>query len=272
MLITLGIIIYKNTDFNKKYNQISNDHYHEFSFIWFLTALFHDYAFDFENDQILLKKIPDFDSMLDKLKIKYSLIEAPIFNNNNNLVKIIKPYYNYKSVTGKVEHGVLAGVYLYDRLVKNRKYQTKIQSKQNSNQLIWHSDLDYQYAVASTAIALHNIWKPDTKQRNKEYKDSGLENLTNSNPANMDENPLYYLLGIVDTIDPIKIYKNEHTSVEYILHNIIIGFEIDKITICVDKKSELNLSQLYGKAKSLMTWLYVDVNYSEDHIIINLNI
>ena len=56
-----------------------------------------------------------------------------------------------------VDHGILGGILLYDRLVKIRRKK----KEHNEDNLFWGKKLENQYKLAANAISLHNIWIPN---------------------------------------------------------------------------------------------------------------
>jgi hypothetical protein len=252
----IGILIYSNTKINKIMNWGENPaEYDIFPFVWFLTCLFHDFGYDYEvNTNEFLSKIWDIDSLKKVLKIKYDLLRCAPIHTPEDLHNSISKYFLYKRFKRKeIDHGIVAGLYLYDKLVKNRHYK----NRQNTNGLFWGDNLDGQYALAGAKIAIHNIWFPDESSKT-DYKQFELDCLINRPPISLNEGPLLFLLGLVDTIDPIKLYNSRYSSSQ-ILEEILIAFSENEIRLSVVPDSKLDFDILKNRCVHLNSWLKVDV-------------
>ena len=85
---------------------------------------------------------------------------------------------------------------------------------------------------------MHNIWSSGEKEEIKEkYKDLGLESLITGEsdifPISIKDNPLLFLLGLVDTIEPIKTFNC--LEPQYVLENILIDFDKIKLLLVIKK-------------------------------------
>lgn len=265
----LGILIFFNTKIRKSMNWGGNQpEYDIFPFIWFLTCLFHDFGYDYEiGTKKYLSKIWDIDSLKKLLKIKYNLLDKNINYIPDDLYQSIRKYFLYKRVMRKeIDHGIVAGIYLYDKLVKNRHYKKR--KAKNDDDLYWGKHLDSEYALAGATIAIHNIWLPDNKSI-KFYKQFELDCLINRAPISLNEAPLLFLLGLVDTIDPIKLYDENNTEVE-IMNGILIECFESEIRLSVSVDSKLNFNDLKNRCNTLKPWLQVQVLSNDSQVCIKL--
>ena len=263
----LGILLNKNTSLKySDYNKTNKPGYNVFSFIWFLTCLFHDFGFTLEDDKKLAGDIDTIDKMNNKYGITNNLLEANSLFREHILTKCIEQYFNYRIVECKVvDHGISAGLYFYDRLFKIREEKEFTKT----HPLYWGKDLLQQYAEACFAIATHNIWLPN-KQNISKYISHQLDSLVNDfKPIKFSDFPMLYLLGIVDTIDPVKAYKDEYSATK-VLDEIILDFKSNKITIMVVEGSSLNLNRISEKACNLIGWLDVGIHASADKVTIEI--
>lgn len=255
----LGIIIYNNTSLHKKYKIENNaPGYESFPFIWFLIALFHDNAYQIEEDKDLARSINN----IEDLKTLYG-IENFFFDKKSTkcqqLINSREKYFSYRlKEWGKIDHGLLGGILLFDRLVKIRKEK----KKNNEENLFWGQKLVNQYKLAADAISIHNIWLPEEKNR-KTYKKSGLSELINFTPIKFKDFPLFYILGLVDTIEPFKIFQD--LSDEYILRNFKLELNNNIIKISVNKDT-LDFQKIIDKVQSLKNWLDIDIKIHTDFV------
>lgn len=260
----LGVLIYNNTNLHlnplKSENTEGNK---RFSFLWFLSCLFHDFAFEIENDEKAIEGINNLDDLKKRYSITNCLLETEPKEIYNVLFSVIENYFNYRLKEDKqIDHGILAGLYFFDRLVKNRM----IKSEELEKTLFWGKELEEQYSQVATAISVHNIWLPE-KINIKKYKDYGLDNLiTNYNRIKFTDFPLLYILGIVDTIDPMKTYMRDGIKPNEILENIELQFSENTVTIKNGANSKMDFTKMTGNADKLKIWIDVDVDYNQTEL------
>lgn len=261
----IGTIIFHNTILKDKYFAgLTHSKRNLFAFLWYLTSLFHDIATDFEKNHNKENDI----STIKKLKKFFSITEYPHGNANesqiNYLFNYIDKYYRYKlEKFKKIDHGICGGLLLYDRLIKNRREKEK-QAKENGiGSRFWHRSLEGHYNEICIAIATHNIW-----YKNQEVVKS-IPEFKTLKKLNCDDSPLLFLLGLVDTIDPLKIFnckKNE----EKIFKELELAFP-NKQTIVLKIKKESDIDPVrFKKLKEDLNWLNVDSKLIDRGIIIKI--
>ncbi len=256
----LGILINYQTAFHEKNSLTTNDPgYSTFPFIWFLIALFHDNAYQME-DETKLKHINNLENLLTHFRIDNNLFEKKV-KKCKNLLDVRCRYFLFrKEKFGVVDHGILGGLLLYDRLVKIRS----LKKTQNKDNLFWGIKLVNQYKLAANAISIHNIWI----QPNDICKEYNLEELINFVPVKFKDFPLFYILGIVDTIEPLKLFnKNRNLDDKYILDNVKYSFAKNSMKISVNEDSNLEFSKYISQVKYLKGWLDIEV-LIEDNLIV----
>lgn len=262
----LGCIFYKYLVPDKKpYTVREHDH---FCFLWFLISLSHDFSFDTE--------AKSHNEQDDLFNLEHKLLESSykdeIFKDIpiKSLIDSIKPYFEYRKSQCKNDHGIYAGLRLFDTLVKNRIIREENQNNGvETNNLYWGEEVEPLYYLACIAIAIHNIWMPN-KDKEDEYQKNDLNDLIDLEKISFNTFPFYVLLCIVDTIDPIKIYSCCNS--EYVLENILINFEAT-YTIAFQNKEEsgLDFNKLIEKAKELEKWLAVKVT-SENNTCVTIKL
>jgi hypothetical protein len=250
----LGILLYNKTDFIQKYKLERNaPGYATFPFIWFLIALFHDNAYQME-DKNQLQKISSINDLIDEFDIKHSLFDRK-FSKCKELLSSRNNYFLFRKKNWNVvDHGILGGMLLFDRLVKIRREKHKA----NEDSLFWGRKLETQYKTAANAISIHNIWL----QPEKTCKKFNLETLIKFTPIKFSEFPLFYILGIVDTIEPLKIYKDDNLSDIDIFKSIDFEFGSNFLKVSESKNSKIDFSKLIDKTKYFKNWL--DINIISD--------
>lgn len=255
----MGILIYYKTAFHKKYPLSTNEPgYSTFPFIWFLIALFHDNAYQME-DINKLRHINNIENLIIHFNIEHNLFESEV-KKCKKLLNSRRKYFSFrKKKYGVVDHGILGGLLLYDRLVKIRK----LKKSQNKENLFWGIKLVNQYKLAANAISIHNIWV-QSKEICKEFNLNELENFA---PVKFKDFPLFYILGIVDTIEPLKLFnRNGNFDDKYVLENIKYEFSSNSMEISVNENSNLEFDKYIKQVKYLEGWLDIEV-IIEDKLI-----
>jgi len=237
----LGCLFYKELKLSNKIDFYIREH-EQFYFIWFLTSLAHDFAYKYEDD---------FDKYKHAIKkeifeLKYDLLNTTQKCNKpyiEDLVQHIPEYFGSRLKQCRIDHGIVAGMKLFDSLVRNRKTQKeKYGIEDKARNLYWGDDLDPLYHCASSAVSTHNIW-----QNNKNK---------NLFPVSLENFPLLFLLGLVDTLDPVKTF--DCVDPVYVLENILIKFENQKtIEITNKDNSKLDFNKLVKKVEKLEDWLNI---------------
>ena len=272
----IGAYLYYNTIFKDKIeNSLTLKGYRMFPFIWFLITLFHDFGYKYENKFDRYRHIVDIETLMKELDIKYNLLRyKKIKGVSFTLYNNIRKYFRYRrfnsKYNNKIDHGVLAGMFFYDALVRNRIIQY---NKKDRKDLYFGPELNKIYAQAAAVIATHNIWLPIDKNKS-EYLKFGLEELVGMPPINLIDSPLLVLLGIVDTIDPVKIYRdkfNRNEDHNKILDSIMISCSKRKITLKNSSRYNINFNKTIEKANNLLGWLDVMVDSSADSLSIQIN-
>jgi len=274
----LGCLFYKHLQLKNKM-QISRfgegDH---FFFVWYMTVLAHDLSYTYESDFSNYKdSINDNINNLkqelritnnDLLDLMENVIQDENIGNIEILLKSVKNYYRYcYNERNKIDHGIVAGLKLYDSLEKNRKKKDQ-GSEHDKGGLYWGSKLTELYMMSSLGVLLHNIWAPSEETIHL-YKKYEMENLKEAFPLIFKDFPFLFLLGVVDTLEPIKLYKgcNPH----YVLENILIGFENkNKVILRNDEGSNLDFTLLKEAAIGLAGWLDVTVCIDDNSVTISI--
>lgn len=197
------------------------------------------------------------------------LIKEPIYKRQTilNYLEFCKMNPNIKHY----DHGIVGGFWLYDSLYRNycNKYSQQKNIKYNTdfdnfewNHLHFSKEQHLVFAYLADCIISHNMW-PATESTNELYKKCGLEELTleKFKKIRFQDNPILYILALVDTIEPIKIYDSLKLNKFEIWNGVEVRFEQDSIRIkLVDKRMPFEL--MARKIIGLDKW--IDVEYSVD--------
>ena len=280
IVFLLGYLVYTKLEDSQK-NYFKNNHYENpkkhFQLIWFLTSIVHDIFFDIEQKKEC-EEFKDLNYELDSVKNKFS-IENCLLSNLQYCAKLDKKFETFLGILGKyykyrychddrIDHGIVSGLVIFDLLVKHRI------KKSSTSTSYWKEELDKLYFEAGLSIASHNIWSSDSKLKDKNYKDYGLEILVNSSkksifPIKFSEMPFLFLLGLVDTIEPTKTFRNR--SVFEILNSLDINVTKNYLKLRNSKDSKLNFSELTKKVNGLENWLDVTLCIKQNEIKISWN-
>jgi hypothetical protein len=293
----LGCIFYK--ELNLQINFKREDEHDEFYFIWFLTSLIHDFGYQIENcsntksnlSQKITNDISSFksfykiDSENDLLNTEYSL--EP---NTKILLDHVPKYFEARKDgklgrddSGKIDHGIAAGLLLFNFLLKNRREREKLNSEKEKNRqetdgLFWGEELEAFYAIASSAIATHNMRRGCEKTDNlnttlEEYEMGKLiinDIEGNIKKLSFDENSFAFLFALADTLEPLKFYDNCF-DIDEILKSIYLKINFNEI-IFENKNLELDFKLFTKSVKSLKDWINVDIDIkTKNQIIMKIN-
>jgi hypothetical protein len=251
---------------NDYFTELNKAGYKEFPFMWFLTCLFHDFAMQQENSEELLEKVVDIDTLYKCYSIRHKLLEKRVTGISRPLFNHIRHYFLYRRFKHKkIDHGILAGIYFYDKLVKNRI----IKERERNNNLFWGKELEKQYGQIAAAIATHNIWFPTNKTA-CDYIKFEMKELINVKPISLKIFPLLFLLGLVDTIDPIKTYSKDY-EVDYIVENIQLDFIDNKLILKNKTDSKLDFNEIIKKSDNFKGWLNLEIKKNTDKLEIGFN-
>lgn len=267
----LGILVYNNcstvkTTIDKKlrYYQKKNPKADiSFPYVWFMIALFHDSGYTFEEEN----KIRCIQSFKDEYEIKFPLKNAvgvPKF-----MSKVYEKYFVYKFDTTlmenirKPDHGILAGLLLYDRLTKIYYKNKELVNGDDcgfrtEDGLFWSKKLLNIYNLCSWVVLSHNIFYVrkgiDRDADIRLYETSDLSELVleenQDSHIKLSKYPFLFLLCLVDTIEPYKMGKDRRWS--KIENNYKIYFNKNSIDL------EL-LDSIPNSINKMKNWLAVDV-------------
>lgn len=256
----LGIQIAKSLkfDINKKNNNNIN-----FIYLWFMACLYHDIGYIYENDHncINLRTVQKegLNALKDICDIKYMCNdEFKTYKKENVDLYLSNRAICSSGNIGKIDHGIVGGLLLYDRLRKNfneawykarRNDPNVLRNNFTYNGLHFSNEHYKYYAEAADAIIAHNIWINTLNEyliKNDKEPLKGIKIDKN--------NKIAFILALADTLEPIKKYG--------IFALNMISFEKTKDgkdgfdLIMPDEMKEND----YEYICNLSTWINVDVN------------
>lgn len=252
-----------------------NNYY--YTYTWFVCCLFHDMAWNLEKEKLKVVGGENFEDLFDNIFIEKFKIEnhfyKHIYINGKKIVfqysfDLFKKYLYYRyDHKREIEHGIVAGILLYDRLIKN--YNNKWRQCKNSmvdscyteeyfsyNDRVWRKEHKDHFAYIADCISSHNIWNSEDKELYLKY---GLKDLIieNDNLIEFDKNPLLFMLAILDTIEPVKFF--EKYSSDDVWRNIDISYNANSIKIKIDSLFFINYTKWFDKIRTLKDWIKIDI-------------
>ncbi|HWQ97093.1 MAG TPA: hypothetical protein VN538_03215 [Clostridia bacterium] len=264
---------------------------YNFYYTWFLSCLYHDTAACIEESPYQHQPLKFY---LGLHNISYNVYNhRPIFALADLFTysePLIKNYFDYRiDYCIRVEHGILGGYLLYDRLRKNytsawKEHLNEYTSDKNGNtelgsysnfkykNLHWHiAHLDH-FAIIADSIIGHNIWVNDDVVLYNHY---GLDPLIKSpsNRIRIRERPVLFFLSLIDSIEPVKILEKEPNVLEPVQALQSIDFQlIGTNRIKITSLSVQHFDSYYSKVKEVEDWLDVKVgDVDNDTFIITIN-
>lgn len=293
----LGCVFYK--ELNLPINFKRKDNREEFYFIWFLTSLVHDFGYQIENcsntrtdlSQKITNEINSFKSFY-KIDSENDLLNTnyPLEPNTKILLDHVPKYFEARkngelgrNDSGKIDHGIAAGLLLFDFLLKNRREKEesnsiKEKNRQETDGLFWGKELENFYAIASSAIATHNMRRghKETNSLNEILEENKMEKLIindiegNIKKLSFVEDSFAFLFALADTLEPLKFYDNCF-DIDEILKSIYLKINSNEI-IFENKNIELDFKLFTKSVKSLKDWIDVDTPdiTNENQIILKI--
>lgn len=255
-------------------------------YIWFLPAMYHDFASCAELGTILENDSNSHRSLrfhLGNHNIQYSPYRHFPYQKENIPFRfsqeLIENYFYYRACKGKCEHGIIAGYLFFDGFIKNFLKNTRNGidkcSSETRYKLNWNIGHLAFAAYAADAIICHNIWLGDEEKQN-EYKRFGLMPLLyNEHPENklsVEKYPLQFMLCMLDTIEPIKRFKSALSPCE-ILQSIKLDYDKNQnewlaISWCDEIAQQKEFKDWHGGIIKMQDWMCVNVEEKENRIII----
>lgn len=253
----IGHYVYNNIDSLKKLidseikklvneNEVKSDVC--FSFIWFLTCLYHDLGYEYEEKEI--PEFKDYDALSKSVENHLLQINGiPKFYN-----QIYKNYFKYRLKEHKKnDHGIVAAHLMYDSLYKIRETADKRPNK-IQKELCWEKELLVVYNFCAWNILGHNIWygskcKPYDVIKYTKHKMKRLLLECNQVKIKLKDHPFFFFFCLIDTIEPFKKILDYDA-----LEKVYLDLNDSRMIISTDLKCGCGQSVI-NQAKSLNHWL-----------------
>lgn len=261
------------------------EQWYDFRYTWYLTCLYHDTASSVEKENWRPGCPSDLDFYLGNENVEYNVFEHDWGDFQEKPYtygeKLVKNYFKYRvEHCHSIDHGIIAGFVLYDRLVKNYnkawtnhlvEVRDLASSKENFeyNGLIWRKEHISHFAIVADAIIAHNIWLSGTKaEAIKLYKHYGLNPLVsthkNNNKLTLKDNPLVFFLDLFDTIEPVKFFSKHSMTSQTALESVEFWKQENQLTIDMLQNSSI-LSAWHKTVKSTKDWLDIGVSLQKSN-------
>lgn len=262
------------------------EHKKNFLYFWWLVCLFHDAAFSLENvsDKFIVScsNTRDFMKFFDIKEYNLlNVIKRSDIRANTNNSALIKNYYLYRADNNKIDHGIAGAILLYDRLMKmyneaKNNEGIKGRVRFTSSNLRFSREFPKHIRYISEKIAMHNMYRAKPHQI-EIYKKYNLHSLIpNENNDHLlscdDKNSLLFLLGLVDSIEPLKCFNRGDRGLDpsFILENLLCKINSKKFEIML--YSEMPEFESYlNDIENLKKWLNVSINTRESPVKIVIN-
>lgn len=300
-----------------------------FSYLWFLTCLYHDYGYIIEENwtpscrqssEAKVCEIDGYHGLQDinrKLGITYSPYQqvslsfrrrvqkhsefyrrthhrAPIIDHllsNSPSLKdglqfncgaritgfrysqgLLMQYFSYgthRLRPPSYNHGIIGGYLLFDRFLKiyASAYRSRYPEHMEGYPGIASFDRHGKHfcveqlpvlAHIADCIASHNVWKASNTASETEYMECGLSALVGERfkKISFHDNPLLFILSIVDTIEPYKLYASKAAGSDAvrIWKSFDLSFANDTLTVSARYKCR-PIIKMYEKAEGLKSWV-----------------
>ena len=271
----------------------------DYKYTWFLTCLYHDTASCIEQrptTESLTEHQKTLDFYLKEFDVTYTPFNYVPIQLNVSLTRfpepLVKNYFHYRMHDNKLDHGIMAGYILFDRLYKNFSEKTK-NKKWGNNKKVIIDGLYYRpehldhFAYIADAIICHNIWTASEPKYINIYKNYGLEPLivegnNQDKKLNIDDYPLQFLLCLLDSIEPVKRFIEEKADVEPPMKavDVLRMFCINRAqnnTIkiswcrCLEEQKKTRFKSWLDNVFGLNKWMDVNVAGEDNSVRITIN-
>ena len=259
----LGLGIYRNVHFfQQKINQSitprkSDTKEQHFSYLWFLTVLFHDIGYAVEERGIKTYDKEEYKEYLDLIR---NLRRRPKNIPKVYTKQILRNYLRCRLCSrSRFDHGIIGGIKLYKCLTEFRHQIVENQDLASSqytdrNNLYWGPELNSDFNIISWVVACHNIWftnndKPEANQ----YHCCKLDKLIiekEEYQISASEHPFLFLFLLADSIEPIKRLEGTEW-----FDRIDICFKNDSITLDLSRLPEVGIDKYSSSISGLDSWL-----------------
>jgi len=227
-----------------------------FNYWWFLICFIHDIGYAYN------EKFTDFELFQKNSESEIKEEVKSILKNISDFSKDCIPeviidswekYLEFKEnskdskIKEKIDHGILSGAYyIYtlnkvfeEKSINNTKRVDRNGGFTDENKLYWSKKMiDCVHKPIAWIIAAHNIWYKNLNYENtNEYDKEDLKELIIEEPlVKLEKYPLYFLLCLVDTLDPIKYLmkttdKFSNLKINEVLEDIVCNINDDYIEI-----------------------------------------
>lgn len=163
-----------------------------------------------------------------------------------------------------LDHGIAGGYIFFDKIIANYIDAFERNNPENFNDF-YVDERRYNinqfsiFGYVADCIISHGIWNGQNQQ--DIYRRYGLDELIGNNyhKINIKENPYLFLLGLCDTIEPLKRFGGEN-----ILQDIDLQIFDNVISIEVLNN---NFQDYFDRIKEMEEWLDVNVEQLHENII-----
>lgn len=233
-----GSIIKQLENFRTFYMSNNNAEYEAFLFAWMLTCIYHDFGYAYEDgSEIFNDSKTNCQELIDEMFHCHLCI--PDFTK-----EYVNKYREYRQCRfGCKDHGIYGAMKLIKDLRRKRFYKCYKEF----------------YELAAQTIACHNMYycvKGDEYEHC--YQTKGMTELIrdgiNDKKRDYRKHPFLFLLSLVDTIEPTKVFKNpkvifdiqiklekENDGTEKLIVIPENGFDVERLNKYKNALQEMNM-------------------------------
>lgn len=244
--------------------RVHPDFGYHFLFVWFMSCLFHDRFWKLESDKSQVNTIQS----LNVFTIgKHNLLERNPQFIPEKLKSCIPQYFIYRQLEWNViDHGIAGGIDLFNLLIKHR-----LKREENPGSQSFSEWVEALYVEAAYAVATHNIFFPDEDSKCT-YKKFGLGALIDHKPLDLKSFPFLFLLGLVDTIEPLKTFQCVDPDFVAKQVNFDLKKQGGKLIIQIKTGENLNFQTLARKGEEINNWLDLTWENDDDNKLVTIKI
>lgn len=252
---------------------------HDFYYSWFLTCLYHDVASSIESRIPLItnEQQKHLEYYCGKWNIKYTPYSHQPVNPSADLncysENLIKNYFYYRTNKGEIDHGIIGGYLLFDRLKKNfititsgeKGKEREVVTTVGDQLIKWNIEHPDHFVYVADAIICHNLWTCNYGEDSTEYEQYGLDPLiikSKCDKVSIEKYPLQFMLRLLDSLEPTKRF--ESMKVKDVLQSVFISKDDDNMGMTIGWKPLLlyqeGFNRWYNTIIGLSNWMNVSIS------------
>lgn len=248
-----------------------------FLYFWSYTCLFHDAAHQLEKMSIqYIENCSTVQDLLKNFKIEYNLLD---YIKDKKYTDLVQNYYRYRISNEIIDHGITGALFLFNGLMivyeKAKKFGHIEKTSYVYNQLNYSFKFVEHIMHIAITIASHNMWRASKESINDYFKfnlHDLIEDGSGSSIVKLDsKNNLLFLLGMIDTIEPIKILKYKSKDPYQVIKDVSMNINYEEYSLgFFGNKKDINI--FIKSINEMKKWISIELlNVRDEEVNFKIN-